>query len=225
MGTAKFNVYTGEPAGGAVPTAAQLGLEPPRFCARLRQADDRAGAARRLVGEVLPARHAGLARILTSDDIERCTTADFARARGGDGRRRPGSRRRRRSVRSWAWLAPPIHGVIALTKSGDRVHAALGAETDNFFNAAFLLVGLVVALAVVTAVLVWQWRPHRGPLLCAALAIGSAAAAGAAAGVGALIVRARYDVIDIAGAPISPEHRVHLRDRSARRCSSGTPAG
>jgi hypothetical protein len=40
------------------------------------------------------------------------------------------------------------------------------------------------------------------------LAIGSAAAAGAAAGVGALIVRARYDVIDIAGAPISSEHRV-----------------
>ena len=108
----------------------------------------------------------------------------------------------------WAWIAPPIHGVIALTKSGNRVHAALGAETDNFFNAAFLLVGLVVALAVVSAVLVWQWRPHRGPLLCTALAIGSAAAAGAAAGVGALIVRARYDIIDIAGAPISPEHRV-----------------
>ena len=108
----------------------------------------------------------------------------------------------------WAWIAPPIHGVIALTKSGNRVHAALGAESDNFFNAAFLLVGLVVALAVVSAVLVWQWRPHRGPLLCTALAIGSAAAAGAAAGVGALIVRARYDIIDIAGAPISPEHRV-----------------
>jgi hypothetical protein len=108
----------------------------------------------------------------------------------------------------WAWIAPPIHGVIALTKSGNRVHAALGAETDNFFNAAFLLVGLVVVLAVVSAVLVWQWRPHRGPLLCAALAIGAAAAAGAAAGVGALIVRARYDVIDIAGAPISPADRV-----------------
>ena len=108
----------------------------------------------------------------------------------------------------WAWIAPPIHGVIALTKSGNRVHAALGAETDNFFNAAFLLVGLVVVLAVVSAVLVWQWRPHRGPVLCTALAIGSAAAAGAAAGVGALIVRARYDIIDIAGAPISPEHRV-----------------
>ena len=35
-----------------------------------------------------------------------------------------------------------------------RVHAALGSETDNFFIAAFLLVGMVVVLAVVTAVLV-----------------------------------------------------------------------
>ena len=108
----------------------------------------------------------------------------------------------------WALIAPPIHGVIALTKSGDRVHAALGNEADNFFVAAFLLVGMVVVLAVVSAVLVWQWRPHRGPVLCAALAIGSAAAAGAAAGVGALLARARYDVIDIAGASISPDHRV-----------------
>jgi hypothetical protein len=109
----------------------------------------------------------------------------------------------------WAWIAPPVHGVIALTKSGDRVHAYLGNESDNYFIGAFLLVGLVVAVAVVSAVLVWQWRPHRGPVLAAALAIGSAAAAGAAAGVGALIVRSRYDVIDIAGAPISPEDRVH----------------
>ena len=109
----------------------------------------------------------------------------------------------------WAWMAPPVHGVIALTKSGERVHAYLGNEADNFFTAAFLLVGLVVALAVVCAVLVWQWRAHRGPVLVAALTIGSAAAAGAAAGVGALLVRSRYDVIDIAGAPISPEDRVH----------------
>ena len=29
-----YNVYTGEPAGTALPTAAQLGLEPPRFCAQ-----------------------------------------------------------------------------------------------------------------------------------------------------------------------------------------------
>ena len=109
----------------------------------------------------------------------------------------------------WAWIAPAVHGVIALTKSGDRVHAYLGNEADNFFLAAFLLVGMVVALAVVCAVLVWQWRAHRGPVLVATLTIGSAAAVGAAAGVGALLVRSRYDVIDIAGAPISPEHRVH----------------
>jgi hypothetical protein len=109
----------------------------------------------------------------------------------------------------WAWIAPPIHGVIALTKSGDRVHVYLGNESDNFFFSAFLLVGLVVVLAIVAAVLVWQWRPHRGPVLVAALAIGSAAAAGAAASVGALLVRSRYDIIDIAGAPISPEDRVH----------------
>ena len=110
----------------------------------------------------------------------------------------------------WAWMAPPIHGVIALTKSGDRVHAYLGNEADNFFTAAFLLVGLVVALAVVCAVLVWQWRAHRGPVLVAALAMGSAAAAGAAAGVGALLVREPVtNIIDIAGAPISPEDRAH----------------
>ena len=42
---AKFNVYTGEPAGGAVPTAAQLGLEPPRFCAE---------CGRRMVVQVRP---------------------------------------------------------------------------------------------------------------------------------------------------------------------------
>ena len=45
--------------------------------------------------------------------------------------------------------------------------------------------------------------------MVAALTLGSAVAAGAAAGVGALLVRSRYDVVDIAGAPISPEHRVH----------------
>ena len=45
MGPAKFNVYTGEPAGGATPTAAQLGLEPPRFCGE---------CGRRMVVQVRP---------------------------------------------------------------------------------------------------------------------------------------------------------------------------
>ena len=106
----------------------------------------------------------------------------------------------------WAWLAPPIHGVIALTKSGNRVTAYLGNESDNFFLGEFLLVGMLTALAVVAAVLVWQWRPHRGPVLLAALTLG---AAGAAAGIGAVLVRWRYGVVDIASAPVTPEHRIH----------------
>ena len=109
----------------------------------------------------------------------------------------------------WAWLAPPIHGVVALTKSGNRVKAYLGNESDHFFIGAFLVVGMVSVMAVVAAVLVWKWRAHRGPVLVAALAIGSAAAAGAAAGVGALLAHWRYGSIDIADAPVSPEHRVH----------------
>ena len=69
--------------------------------------------------------------------------------------------------------------------------------------------GLVSVLSVVAAVLVWKWRAHRGPAMVAALAIGSAAAAGASAGVGAVLVHWRYGAIDIASAPVSPEHRVH----------------
>ena len=43
----------------------------------------------------------------------------------------------------WAWLAPPIHGVVALTKGGDRVRAYLGNEADNFLIATFMIVGII----------------------------------------------------------------------------------
>lgn len=109
----------------------------------------------------------------------------------------------------WAWLAPPIHGVVALTKGGDRVRAYLGNEADHFFVAAFMMVGMVCATAFVAAVLVWKWRAHRGPMMVAALGLGAAAAAGAAAGVGAALVHWRYGTIDIDAAPVSPGHRVH----------------
>src|ERR1700754_3724236 len=75
----------------------------------------------------------------------------------------------------WAWLAPPIHGVVALTKKGERGKVPPGNESDNFFIAAFLIVGLLGVLAVVAAVLLWQWRAHRGPTMVAGLAIGAAA--------------------------------------------------
>ena len=58
----------------------------------------------------------------------------------------------------WSWLAPPIHGVVALARDGDRVRAYLGNEGDHFFVAAFLLVGMLCVVAVIAAVLVWQWR-------------------------------------------------------------------
>lgn len=45
VGAGAYNVYTGEQAGSAVPTAAQLGLEPPRFCA---------ACGRRMIVQVRP---------------------------------------------------------------------------------------------------------------------------------------------------------------------------
>lgn len=109
----------------------------------------------------------------------------------------------------WAAVAPAVHGVVALTKSGERVRAYLGNEADHFFVAAFLVVGMLCVMAVVAAVLVWQWRAHRGPLMVAALGLGSAAAAGVASGVGAALAHWRYGTIDVASAPISPDRRVH----------------
>jgi len=45
VGAGIYNVYTGDPAGGDCPTAARLGLEPPRFCAE---------CGRRMVVQVRP---------------------------------------------------------------------------------------------------------------------------------------------------------------------------
>lgn len=109
----------------------------------------------------------------------------------------------------WSVLAPPVHGVVALTRAGDRVRAYLGGEADHFFTAAALFVGMLTVVAVVAAVWLWQWRAHRGPVLVTALAAGSAAGAAVAAGVGAVLMRMRYEAVDVAAAPVTPEHRVH----------------
>ena len=109
----------------------------------------------------------------------------------------------------WVLLAPPAHGVVALNKSGERVHAYLGNEADNFFVAATMLLGMLSVLAVVAAVAVWQWRAHRGPLMVAALTVGSAVCALAAAGVGTGLARWRYGVLDIDAAPVTPDNRFH----------------
>lgn len=52
----------------------------------------------------------------------------------------------------WAWIAPPIHTITALTRSGERADAFLGTEADNLFVAAAMLIGLLVMLAIVAAV-------------------------------------------------------------------------
>jgi hypothetical protein len=110
---------------------------------------------------------------------------------------------------AWAWLAPPVQIVLALTKAGDRVRGYVGDESDLVFLGPFLMTGMLFALAVASAVAVWQWRPHRGPLLVGALSLGALAAAGAAAGVGAATARWRYGTVDVARASLSPEHRVN----------------
>lgn len=109
----------------------------------------------------------------------------------------------------WALLAPAIPGVVALTRSGDRVKAALGSGADLWFTAAALFHGMLSVLAVVAAVLVWQWRAHRGPAMLAALNAGAVGAAVTAAAVGALLARWRYGAVDVAAAPVSEERRVH----------------
>jgi hypothetical protein len=102
----------------------------------------------------------------------------------------------------WAWIAPSIHAVVAVNRAGERVHDYLGSESENFFIAPFLLLGLLNTVAVVAAVLVWLWRVHRGPGMVVGLCLGLMAAAAAAAGVGALLVRLRYGALDFDTVPL-----------------------
>lgn len=108
----------------------------------------------------------------------------------------------------WAWLAPPIHSVVALTRGNDRVKAYLGNEGDHFFTAAFLMVGFLSVLAVIAAVAVWQWRTQRGPVMMAALGVGSVVASAAAVGTGAMLARLRYGHLDVAAVDVTEQNRV-----------------
>ncbi len=103
----------------------------------------------------------------------------------------------------WAWIAPPIHAVVALTHSGERVHDYLGTESEHFFDAPCLMLGLFTVLAVVASVLVWQWRQHRGPGMVIALSLGLVTAAAAAVGAGAVLVRLSYGELNVDAVPLS----------------------
>jgi hypothetical protein len=109
----------------------------------------------------------------------------------------------------WAWIAPPIHGVAALTRDGDRLHDYLGNESDHFVVAAFLMLGLLNVVAAVASVLAWQWRVHRGPEMVAGLCAGAVIAAAVAVGVGALLVRLRYGAVNFDTVPLTHENPVY----------------
>lgn len=103
----------------------------------------------------------------------------------------------------WAWIAPPIRAVVALSRSGERVHDYLGNESEHFFVAPALMLGLLTVLAVVAAVWVWQWREHRGPAMVVALSTGMVAAAALASAVGAGLVRLSYGALNFDAVPLS----------------------
>jgi hypothetical protein len=107
----------------------------------------------------------------------------------------------------WAWLAPASHSAVVVTKSGKRLHEYLGNEADHYFDSAVMMVGLLVGLAVVSAVLVWQWRQRRGPAMVIGLTAGGVALAAAATGTGAGLVRLRYGHTDIGAVPA--DHKLH----------------
>jgi hypothetical protein len=115
----------------------------------------------------------------------------------------------------WAWLTPPVNGVVVLTHSGERLHDYLGSETDHFFVAAFLMLGLLNVVAAVAAVLAWQWRAHRGPEMVAALCTGMVIAAAAAIGVGVLLAHLRYGTVEFATVPLSHDHPLHYFTQAA----------
>ena len=103
----------------------------------------------------------------------------------------------------WAWIAPPIRAVVAITHAGERVHDYLGTESEHFFDAPCLMLGLLTVLAVVGTALVWQWREHRGPAMVLGLSLGMATAATAAATTGALLVRLAYGALNFDAVPLS----------------------
>ena len=103
----------------------------------------------------------------------------------------------------WALIAPPIHAVVAITHAGERVHDYLGTESQHFFDAPCLMLGLLTVLAVLAAVLVWHWREYRGPGMVIALSVGMVAAAAAASAAGAALVRLSYGALDFNTVPLS----------------------
>jgi hypothetical protein len=109
----------------------------------------------------------------------------------------------------WAWIAPPIHAVVAQTKSGERVHDYLGNESQHFFDAPALMLGLLTLVAIVAPVLAWQWRESRGPGAVVGLVLGLLTGVSVAAAVGTALVRLRYGALNFDTVALSGgEHKL-----------------
>ncbi|OMC43685.1 hypothetical protein A5745_17580 [Mycobacterium sp. IS-2888] len=102
----------------------------------------------------------------------------------------------------WAWIAPPIHVAVAITRAGERVHEYLGTESGHFFNAPCLMLGLLTVVSVIAPVLAWQRRERRGPAMVVGLSVGMMVVAAAASAVGALSVLLRYGAVNFDAVPL-----------------------
>nr|WP_233147977.1 MULTISPECIES: DUF2567 domain-containing protein [unclassified Mycobacterium] len=102
----------------------------------------------------------------------------------------------------WAWIAPPIHVAVAITRAGERVHEYLGTESGHFFNAPCLMLGLLTVVSVIAPVLAWQRRERRGPAMVVGLSVGMVVVAAAASAVGALSVLLRYGAVNFDAVPL-----------------------
>src|ERR1700733_3176088 len=160
----------------------------------MRAPDDRPGSPRRLAGAMLAARRSGLVRLGDAAVTEPAGPAapEFARVAAPSRVRAIVLAALGLSATGvlvgglWAWMAPPIHLVVAITRSGERVHDYLGAESQHFFDVPCLMLGLLTVLAVVAPVLAWQWRRLRGPGMVIGLTIGMVGAAAVASALGAV---------------------------------------
>jgi uncharacterized protein DUF2567 len=101
----------------------------------------------------------------------------------------------------WTLIAPPIHMAGKIGRTGKPAQDYLAGDENHLFDAAVMMIGLLTALGIISAVLLWQWRRRRGPGMVIALTVGGVAAAGAATGCGAGIARIRYGHTDVASLP------------------------
>ncbi|MBY0442504.1 MAG: DUF2567 domain-containing protein [Mycobacteriaceae bacterium] len=108
----------------------------------------------------------------------------------------------------WVWIAPSIHGVVGRNHAGERVRDYLGNESEQFFVAPCLMLGLLSVMAVVAPVLAWQCRHRRGPQMVVTLSVGLLAGGAAATAVGAFGAYLRYGAVNIAQAQLSTDHAV-----------------